>query len=148
MSKPLLTADPKAGYLAHRDEFREAIDRVLADGRYILGPEVGAFEQEFADFHGGGHVMGVLFPGSDTYNRHEGSLMPTRPETLRAGEPAGSPRHVPRHVEVDIHVTPVPDLDLQGGHFPGRRHPAIGRANRNRPDRHLWHVTVGERYQQ
>ena len=59
MSKPLLTADPKAGYLAHRDEFREAIDRVLADGRYILGPEVGAFEQEFADFHGGGHVMGV-----------------------------------------------------------------------------------------
>ncbi len=59
MSKPLLTADPKAGYLAHRAEIRAAIDRVLADGRYILGPEVTAFEQEFADFHGGGHVLGV-----------------------------------------------------------------------------------------
>lgn len=55
----LLTADPKAGYLAHAHEIRAAIDRVLASGHYILGPEVEAFEQEFARYHGGGYMIGV-----------------------------------------------------------------------------------------
>jgi aminotransferase EvaB len=55
----LLTADPKAGYLAHAHEIRAAIDRVLASGHYILGPEVEAFEQEFAHYHGGGMTVGV-----------------------------------------------------------------------------------------
>ena len=59
MSKPLQTADPHAGYLAHADEIRAAVDRVLACGRYILGPEVGAFEGEFAAYHDGGYVIGV-----------------------------------------------------------------------------------------
>jgi aminotransferase EvaB len=57
--KPLLTADPKAGYLAHKAEIDEAIARVLAGGHYILGPEVEAFEREFAGYHGGGSVVGV-----------------------------------------------------------------------------------------
>ncbi|MBS0662661.1 MAG: DegT/DnrJ/EryC1/StrS family aminotransferase [Verrucomicrobia bacterium] len=56
---PLLTADPLAGYLAHADEIRAAIDRVLASGHYILGPEVEAFEREFAAYHGGGEAVGV-----------------------------------------------------------------------------------------
>jgi hypothetical protein len=34
----------------------------------------------------GGHVMGVLFPGSGGSDRIEGSLLPKRPQTLRAGE--------------------------------------------------------------
>jgi dTDP-4-amino-4,6-dideoxygalactose transaminase len=55
----LLTADPKAGYLTHAHEIRAAIDRVLASGHYILGPEVEAFEREFARYHGGGYVIGV-----------------------------------------------------------------------------------------
>ena len=59
MSKPILSADPKAAYLLHADEIRAAIDRVLAGGRYILGPEVEAFEREFAAYHGGGHAIGV-----------------------------------------------------------------------------------------
>jgi len=59
MSKPLLTADPQAGFLAHADEIRGAVDRVLTGGRYILGPEVEAFEMEFAASHGGGHALGV-----------------------------------------------------------------------------------------
>lgn len=59
MSKPLQTADPQAGFLTHAKEIRAAIERVLVAGRYILGPEVDAFEREFADFHGGGHVVGV-----------------------------------------------------------------------------------------
>lgn len=60
MSEPvLLTADPKAGYAAHADEIRAAIDRVLASGHYILGPEVAAFEREFAAHHGGGECVTV-----------------------------------------------------------------------------------------
>ncbi len=55
----LLTADPRAGYLAHAEEIRAAIDRVLAGGRYILGPEVEAFEREWAAYHGGGEAVGV-----------------------------------------------------------------------------------------
>ncbi|PTY05897.1 erythromycin biosynthesis sensory transduction protein eryC1 [Opitutaceae bacterium EW11] len=48
----LLPADPKANYLAHAVEIRAAIDRVLASGHYILGPEVEAFEKEFARYCG------------------------------------------------------------------------------------------------
>jgi dTDP-3-amino-3,4,6-trideoxy-alpha-D-glucose transaminase len=40
-------------------EIRAAIDRVLASGRYILGPEVQAFETEFADYIGAAHAIGV-----------------------------------------------------------------------------------------
>lgn len=55
----LLTADPKAGFLAHEGEIRAAIERVLASGHYILGPEVELFEREFADYHDGGETIGV-----------------------------------------------------------------------------------------
>jgi dTDP-4-amino-4,6-dideoxygalactose transaminase len=41
------------------DEVRAAIERVLASGSYILGPEVSAFEREFADYCGAGHGVGV-----------------------------------------------------------------------------------------
>jgi dTDP-4-amino-4,6-dideoxygalactose transaminase len=57
--RPLLTADPAANFQAHAAEIRAAIDRVLTDGRYILGPEVEVFEREFADYHGSGHALGV-----------------------------------------------------------------------------------------
>src|SRR5271155_1282237 len=42
-----------------REELRGAVDRVLKSGRYILGPEVDAFEREFADYCGAGHAVGV-----------------------------------------------------------------------------------------
>jgi hypothetical protein len=38
-------------------------------------------------FHSGGHVMGLLFPGSDGENRVEGSLLPYQGETLKANAP-------------------------------------------------------------
>ena len=41
------------------DEIHAAINRVLDSGWYILGPEVAAFESEFADYHGVAHVVGV-----------------------------------------------------------------------------------------
>jgi dTDP-4-amino-4,6-dideoxygalactose transaminase len=44
----ILCANPKAAYLAHKVEIDAAVARVLESGRYILGPEVSAFEAEFA----------------------------------------------------------------------------------------------------
>ena len=41
------------------DEIAVAMQRVADSGWYILGPEVEAFEQEFADFHGIPHAVGV-----------------------------------------------------------------------------------------
>ena len=40
-------------------EVRSAIDRVIARGWFVLGPEVGAFEQEFAAASGAAHAVGV-----------------------------------------------------------------------------------------
>jgi dTDP-4-amino-4,6-dideoxygalactose transaminase len=45
-------SDPRAGYVAHRVEIDAAIACVLEGGEYILGPEVDAFEEEFARFLG------------------------------------------------------------------------------------------------
>ncbi len=52
-------ADPRAGYLAQKHEIDSAVRGVLARGAYILGPEVQAFEQEFAEFIGASHAVGV-----------------------------------------------------------------------------------------
>jgi dTDP-4-amino-4,6-dideoxygalactose transaminase len=38
---------------------QEAIQRVVASGWFVLGPEVEAFEREFADLCGGAHAIGV-----------------------------------------------------------------------------------------
>ncbi len=52
-------ANPLAQYLAHRGEIDGAVRRVLAGGRYILGPEVEAFEAEFAALIGVRFAVGV-----------------------------------------------------------------------------------------
>lgn len=51
--------DLKRQYESMRAELDEAAARVLASGWYILGPEVRAFEQEFAEFCGVDHAFGV-----------------------------------------------------------------------------------------
>lgn len=48
----IANADPKANLAACDTEVRAAIARVLDSGRYILGPEVAAFEREFAAWLG------------------------------------------------------------------------------------------------
>jgi len=48
----IANADPKANLATCADEVRAAIARVLDSGRYILGPEVAAFECEFAAWLG------------------------------------------------------------------------------------------------
>jgi dTDP-4-amino-4,6-dideoxygalactose transaminase len=60
-------AHPLSQYLAHRDEIDEAIRRVLNGGRYILGEEVEAFEEEFARYVGTSFGIGV---GSGTEALH------------------------------------------------------------------------------
>jgi len=54
---PLL--DLKAQYEAIKDEIREAIDRVLESQRFILGPEVEAFEEEVAAYSQTQYGIGV-----------------------------------------------------------------------------------------
>src|ERR687892_1578390 len=43
----------------YHDRLTEAIDRVARSGRYILGPEVEAFERDFAAYLGVRHCVGV-----------------------------------------------------------------------------------------
>src|SRR5205809_256413 len=51
--------DLRRQYESIKAELDEAAARVLAGGWYILGPEVRAFEAEFAAFCGVGHAIGV-----------------------------------------------------------------------------------------
>lgn len=55
----ILCSNPRASYLAYRSEIDEAIARVLSSGRYVLGPEVAAFEKEFAAYLGIQFALGV-----------------------------------------------------------------------------------------
>jgi UDP-2-acetamido-2-deoxy-ribo-hexuluronate aminotransferase len=51
--------DLKRQYAAYRPAIDAAIQRVLAHGQYILGPEVAQLEAELARFVGTGHAVGV-----------------------------------------------------------------------------------------
>jgi dTDP-3-amino-3,4,6-trideoxy-alpha-D-glucose transaminase len=51
--------DLRPRYADQHADLDAAIRRVLARGRFVLGPELECFEQEFADYHGGGHAVGV-----------------------------------------------------------------------------------------
>ncbi len=57
MSVPLF--DTSTALEPLREELRAAVARVLDSERYILGPEVQAFEQEFAAYCGASHAVGV-----------------------------------------------------------------------------------------
>ena len=56
---PVAMVELRHGYLAYRDEIDAAVRRVLESGWYILGREVGAFEDGFAKWCGVGHAVGV-----------------------------------------------------------------------------------------
>ena len=51
--------DLTAQYRELQAEVDEAIQAVLMSGRYVLGPNVEAFEEEFARYLGVGHAVGV-----------------------------------------------------------------------------------------
>lgn len=50
--------DLRAQYEAHRAEFDAALSSCLAASSFIGGPDLKAFEEEFAAFCGGGYVVG------------------------------------------------------------------------------------------
>lgn len=51
--------DLKAPHVELGEEIREAIDRVVSSGWYILGPEVEEFETDYARYCGAGHCVSV-----------------------------------------------------------------------------------------
>ncbi len=55
----LFTNYPLEDYKLHQIDIDEALRSTLAEGHYILGGEVTAFEQEFAQFVGTKHAIGV-----------------------------------------------------------------------------------------
>ena len=58
-TRVILPANPAANYRAHQHEIDQAVHRVMDAGMYILGDEVARFEQEFADYLGVQHAVGV-----------------------------------------------------------------------------------------
>jgi dTDP-4-amino-4,6-dideoxygalactose transaminase len=56
---PVALFDPSTPLRPLHDEIRAAVARVLDAGTYILGPEVAAFEEEFAAFCATRHAVGV-----------------------------------------------------------------------------------------
>jgi dTDP-4-amino-4,6-dideoxygalactose transaminase len=51
--------NPLASYQRSKEAIDAAISQTLDHGNYILGEQVSAFEQEFADYHGKGYAVGV-----------------------------------------------------------------------------------------
>jgi dTDP-3-amino-3,4,6-trideoxy-alpha-D-glucose transaminase len=51
--------DPRRAYDAQREELDDAFRRVMSSDRIVLGPEVEAFEREFAELVGTAHAVGV-----------------------------------------------------------------------------------------
>jgi dTDP-4-amino-4,6-dideoxygalactose transaminase len=58
MSVSIPMVDPAAEYRLLKDEIDTAVARVLASGRYILGPEGEALEQEIAAYVAAPHAVG------------------------------------------------------------------------------------------
>ena len=57
-AEPIPMVDLKAQYAALRDELEPALCQAMAETRYILGPNVQAFEEEAADYLGAAHAIG------------------------------------------------------------------------------------------
>lgn len=56
---PVPLFDTKTPLAPLREQILARMEEVVDDGRYILGPNVGAFEQEFASYVGAEHAIGV-----------------------------------------------------------------------------------------
>ena len=58
MKTSIPMVDPAAEYRSLKTEIDEAVGRVLASGRYVLGPEGEALEREIAAYVGAPHAVG------------------------------------------------------------------------------------------
>lgn len=59
MSDKIMQNRLDRGFGKYREEFEEAALRVLRSGWYVLGPEVAAFEDEFAGYTGAKYCVGL-----------------------------------------------------------------------------------------
>lgn len=59
----ILCANPKVQYLAYSQEINKAVQSVFESGYYINGPQVKAFEEDFAKY------IGVALCGCCEWNR-------------------------------------------------------------------------------
>jgi dTDP-4-amino-4,6-dideoxygalactose transaminase len=59
MTQSIPMVDPAGEYRALKSEIDEAVGRVLASGRYVLGPEGEGLERELAAYVGAPHGVGV-----------------------------------------------------------------------------------------
>ena len=57
MKKPIEFIDLKAQASALGDDIKQAMDKVLSHGRFIMGPEVYELEKKLSDFTGAKHVI-------------------------------------------------------------------------------------------
>ena len=55
----IICANPSAQFQAHQEEIESAVLKVMRGNRYILGEEVEALEEEFAEYIGTSHAVGV-----------------------------------------------------------------------------------------
>ncbi len=93
---------------------RAAIDRVVRSGWYVLGPEVEAFEREFAEASGAAHAVGVgtgtdaialalrglgIGPGDEVVTTPLSAAYSALAIVISVGRKQ-SRRHVGRHVDV------------------------------------------------
>jgi dTDP-4-amino-4,6-dideoxygalactose transaminase len=77
---------PKESYLENCDEIQDAIRRVLESGWYVLGKEVQLFEQEFAEYLGAKHCVGVA-------NGTDALLIALRVGDIQAGDRVATVAH-------------------------------------------------------
>jgi dTDP-3-amino-3,4,6-trideoxy-alpha-D-glucose transaminase len=152
MRVPFLDLTPRG---EERDELSAAVARVVASGRYLLGPELDAFEHEFARFAGARHCVAVgsgldalrLALQARGIGRGDEVIVPgqTFIATWLAVSAAGAVP-VPVDVEPDSHLL---DVDAAAAHVGPRTaaivpvdlygQPADHRALRALADRHgLW----------
>ncbi|MEU5385325.1 DegT/DnrJ/EryC1/StrS family aminotransferase [Kitasatospora cineracea] len=59
MTNSIPLVDLHAAHAEIAEEVRAGFDAVLASGAYVKGPEVAAFEREYAAFSGAGHAVGT-----------------------------------------------------------------------------------------
>ena len=79
-------AFPLAQYQSLENEIQAAIRTVVESGHYILGPQVDAFEKEFADYLGISHAIGC---GSGT----DALVLALRAHDIGAGDEVIVPSH-------------------------------------------------------
>ncbi|MEG0132499.1 MAG: DegT/DnrJ/EryC1/StrS family aminotransferase [Clostridium sp.] len=94
-------------YLQKKDEFDEAIKRVITNGSFILGNEVKEFEEQIKDFTGAKHAIGVasgtdaLVMASDILGFKDNKEIVTTPFTFLASTSCLA-KHGGKPVFVDI----------------------------------------------